>query len=55
MMFSVSVKFNKFNGYWDFQISMDVLCLVPIFKVPLICKSRNFGRVSVTIKVARFC
>ena len=55
MMFSVSVKFNKFNGYWDFQISMDVLCLVPIFKVPLICQSRNFGRVSVTINVARFC
>ena len=54
-MFSVSVKFNRFNGYWDFQISMDVLCLVPFFKVSLICKSRNFGRVSVTINVARFC
>ena len=48
MIFSVSVKFNRFNGYWDFQISMDVLSLVPIFKVSLICKSRNFGRVSVT-------
>ena len=49
-----SVKFNRFNGYRssrsELQISMDVRCRVPLFKVSLKFKSRDFRCVLVMIK-----
>ena len=53
-----SVKFNRFNGYRssrsELQISMDVICRVPLFKVSLKFKSRDFRCVLVMINAARF-
>ena len=53
-----SVKFNRFNGYRssrsELQISMDVRCRVPLFKVSLKFKSRDFRCVLVMINAARF-
>ena len=53
-----SVKFNRFNGCRssrsELQISMDVIRLVPLFKVSLKFKSRDFRCVLVMINAARF-
>ena len=58
IFFFIDVQFNRFNGYRssisELQVSMDVICRVPLFKVSLKFKSRDFRCVLVMINAARF-
>ena len=57
MIFFIDVLFCQVQQVqWisELQISMDVICRVPLFKVSLKFKSRDFRCVLVMINAARF-